>query len=85
MLFSPEQMIADFATRLGVSTSTLTAIILILAIWSLIWKGMALWKSAGRNEKWWFIALLLINTVGILEILYLYIFSKKRDAPSPNV
>ena len=84
MLFSPEQIIAEFAAKLGLSLQTLTALILILALWSLIWKGMALWKSAQRKEKWWFIALLLINTVGILEILYLYVFSKDRGIPEPN-
>lgn len=45
-------------------------------IWSLIWKGLALYR-AGRNEqKGWFIALLLINSLGILEIVYLLFFSQ---------
>jgi len=42
-----------------------------IALWSLIWKGLALWHSARREEKGWFIALLVINSVGILEIIYL--------------
>lgn len=53
--------------------------LLILFVWSLAWKGMALWKSARRENKYWFVALLVINTVGILEILYIYIFSKKES------
>lgn len=86
MLLSPEQIIADLASRLGLGIPTLTALILILALWSVTWKGLALWKSAKRNEKWWFIALLLINTVGILEILYLYVFSKKgQDIPKSEI
>ncbi len=40
-------------------------------IWSLAWKGLALWHAAKRNEKWWFIGMLVINTIGILEICYL--------------
>ncbi|MCX6746478.1 MAG: DUF5652 family protein [Candidatus Parcubacteria bacterium] len=53
--------------------------LLILAlIWSLIWKGLALWKSARRGEEGWFIVLLVVNTLGILEILYLYVFSQKK-------
>jgi len=40
-------------------------------IWSLSWKGLALWHAAKRNEKWWFIGLLVVNTIGILEICYL--------------
>lgn len=47
-------------------------------IWTIYWKGLALWKAAKRNERGWFIALLIINTLGILEILYIYIFSKKE-------
>lgn len=42
-----------------------------LLIWSIFWKGLALWRSARMNHKGWFIALLVINTVGIFEIIYL--------------
>ena len=49
-----------------------------LMIWSVVWKGIALWKAARWGDTYWFIALLAINTVGILEILYIYIFSKKK-------
>jgi methionyl-tRNA synthetase len=50
-----------------------------LIIWTVIWKGIALWKAARNTDKLWFIALLVINTVGILEILYIYFFSKKKE------
>jgi hypothetical protein len=59
-------------------TTVGTFLFVIIVIWTLYWKGMALWKSARNSEKWWFIALLLINTIGILEILYIYVFSKKK-------
>jgi hypothetical protein len=49
----------------------------LMALWSLPWKGVALWKAARNSSKGWFVALLLINTLGILEILYIFIFSKK--------
>jgi len=49
-----------------------------LIVWSLIWKGLSLWKSARLGHKGWFIALLLINTAGILDILYIYVFSKRN-------
>jgi len=42
-----------------------------LLLWSIIWKGTALWYAAKRNEKPWFIILLIVNTMGILEIIYL--------------
>lgn len=49
----------------------------IAIVWSLVWKGMALWSAARRGEKIWFVVLLIVNTLGILDILYLYVFSKK--------
>ena len=52
-----------------------TGIFLIVA-WSLFWKGFALWYAAKRGEQWWFIALLLINTVGIFEIIYIFFIAK---------
>jgi len=53
-------------------------VVFLGVVWSLIWKGMALWKSARVANKPWFIVLLLVNTVGILDILYIYVFSKKQ-------
>jgi methionyl-tRNA synthetase len=47
---------------------------------------MALWKAARLNDQKWFVALLVINLVGILEILYIYFFSKKKEkAAAPQV
>lgn len=50
--------------------------ILLIIAWTLYWKGMALWKAARADDRNWFIALLVINTVGILEIIYIYYISK---------
>lgn len=49
----------------------------ILFVWGLLWKGLALWKSAKLNQRNWFVAILIINTFGILEIIYLFKFAKK--------
>ena len=54
---------------------------IILILWTLYWKYRSLWHAAKHDHKWWFIALLVTNTVGILEIFYLYFFSKKADMP----
>jgi len=56
----------------------------LLLTWSVIWKGLALWKAAQQSDKWWFIVMLMVNTAGILEILYIYIFSKKKIAIITN-
>jgi hypothetical protein len=52
-------------------------VFIVLFIWSMLWRGIALWKAAQFKQKNWFIALLIINTAGILEILYLFKFAKK--------
>lgn len=49
-----------------------------LMIWSLIWKGLALWKCGRNNQLAWFIVLLVLNTAGILEIIYILRFQKKK-------
>jgi hypothetical protein len=51
--------------------------IVLIAVWSLIWKGLALWKAARLNDKAWFIAIMILNTVGLLEIFYIFVFSKR--------
>lgn len=53
-------------------------VIWLLVLWTLPWKGVALWKAVKNNHKGWFIALLILNTLAILEILYIFIFSKKK-------
>lgn len=67
---------SQIANYLGISVGVVIVILTIVSIWSLVWKGLALWKSSKKDHKIWFIVLLVVNTVGILEILYIYVFSK---------
>ena len=53
---------------------------LVVAAWTLYWKFKALWYAAKHDDKLWFIVLLLVNTLGILEILYLHVFSKHNKS-----
>jgi len=61
---------------LGISPGAVIILMAVVSIWVLVWKGLALWKSAQKKSIPWFIILLIFNTVGILEILYIFIFSK---------
>lgn len=45
-----------------------------LAIWDLTWKGLSLWNSAKHNSKKWFVALLIVNSAGLLPIIYHFYF-----------
>ena len=69
-----------FSTQLfpGIPIWSQAIFFAVLMIWSVIWKGLALWRAAKLDSKIWFIALLIVNTVGILEILYLFVFSKRE-------
>ncbi len=59
-------------------------IVPLLALWILPWKGVALWKAAKNDQKGWFVALLVINTLAILEILYIFVFAKKKENLAQN-
>ena len=50
----------------------LGSLFLLLVVWSLFWKGLALWHSARRGNPYWFLAFLILNTLGILELIYLF-------------
>lgn len=52
-------------------------LIATLTVWSVTWKGIALWNAARSNQLGWYIALLFVNTLGILELAYLLFFKKK--------
>jgi hypothetical protein len=53
-------------------------IIFAIMAWSIPWKGIALWKSARNGHKIWFIILLLVNTIGILDIIYIFTFGRNK-------
>jgi len=57
-------------------------ILIGLITWSLVWKGWALWLAARRGEKIWFGVLLLVNTLGVLEIIYIFLIAKQKDTHS---
>ena len=64
----------NMSSELGINVWLLS----IILIWSFLWKLAAMWKSARRGSWIWFIILALVNTVGILDILYIFVFSELR-------
>lgn len=50
----------------------------LFMVWTFLWKGLALYRAGANRSPGWFVVLLLVNTLGILEILYLLIFSRRR-------
>lgn len=58
--------------------AVLAPFILVLILWTIFWKGLALWHSAQRGQPWWFVIMLVVNTLGILEIIYLFFVIKLK-------
>lgn len=58
----------------------LLPVVALIGLWTLVIKGLALYRAGSLKQKGWFIALLLINTVGILELVYLLGVSKRKSS-----
>jgi methionyl-tRNA synthetase len=54
-------------------------VLLAIFFWTIPWKAWGLWLAVKRNEIWWFLAMLLINTIGVLEIIYIFFIAKQSD------
>jgi hypothetical protein len=63
---------------LGMFPAWLLLIFAILVVWEVVWKGIALWHAGRNRQLAWFVCILIFNTVGILPIIYLAFFQKKK-------
>jgi hypothetical protein len=59
-----------------VAAAVLAPFFIIFVLWSIVWKGLALWHAARRGQYWWFAILCVVNAFGILEIIYLFFVAK---------
>lgn len=79
---TPEMMNATGITPEMIQTTrNLISIIIAIGIWEMIWKGFALWKAGTKKQIRWFICIFILNTAGILPIIYL-IISKFKEKKS---
>ena len=51
----------------------------LAVVWSMAWKGVALWRAGRNRHLVWFIVLFIVNTLGILEIIYIFAFSRREE------
>lgn len=54
-------------------------IILIVVLWDVVWKLIAMWKAGRNNHLAWFICIAIFNTMGILPIIYILLFRNKSE------
>jgi methionyl-tRNA synthetase len=78
-----ESQIIDFYRFLNVHP-LFGFLFVALAFWTVAWKGIALWKSARNNQTVWYVVMLFVNTLGILEIVYVFFFSDKKKIEQKN-
>ena len=64
--------------------TTFILLAVLFAAWELAWKGLALWRAARNGHKGWFIAILMVNTLGVLPIIYLLNFSRPSGQHSSS-
>ena len=64
---------SEAITALGIHP----AVFFIALVWTMIWKGIGLWKAGRQNQIGWFVAMFILPTLGILPIIYLLWFQKK--------
>lgn len=67
------------AASFGITPETFVALFIVMALWSIFWKGWALWIAAQNTHKVWFVILLVLNTLGILEIIYIFAVGKPAE------
>ena len=65
-------------------TPIFITLVIVVAIWEVVWKGIALWRAARNSHQIWFIFLLIVNSVGILPIIYILFFSNHKPLLSQN-
>ncbi|MDP3402515.1 MAG: DUF5652 family protein, partial [bacterium] len=61
-----------------VPSGVLLTLLLVVLVITTVLKAFALWHTARNHQVLWFVAILVLNTLGILEIVYLVAFRKDK-------
>ncbi len=78
--WNPGIDVTQLAQMLTVDVKTFALILAIVSVWEIIWKGIGLWKAGRSSQPWWFIAILVLNSAGIIPIIYLLFFQPEHDS-----
>lgn len=82
--YTPAYMLNDILAQFSADFGISLWLLILIFVWSAIWKFVALWKSARNNHLIWFVVIAIVNTFGIIEILYIFLFSKINLDKSPS-
>lgn len=64
-------------TSIAAGMSFQVILLVIILLWDGVWKLLALWRAARHGQVTWFVLLAILNTVGILPIIYILTHPKK--------
>lgn len=56
----------------------INVLVALVMVWTILWKCYSVWVASKNNDKKWFIALVIFNTAGILDIIYIFGVAKKK-------
>lgn len=68
-------------SKLASENPLLLVVIILSTVWNIFWKSVALWRAARNEQRNWFVAFIVlfpINLFGIIELIYLFKFAKKK-------
>lgn len=65
-------------TQLATEAGIPLWLFIVVIAWTFAWKGIAWWRAARKGHVLWFVAFFLVHTFGILEMLYVFLFSKMK-------
>ena len=83
---SQTDIFSVIAARIGISPHLVLPSLVFIGIYTVILKGFGLWYAARNRQKYWFIAMLVINGLGIPELIYLTWFRRDtRPSVTPSL
>lgn len=56
----------------------LNIVLILLGVWTVPWKIYAVWLACKHDRKAWFVVLIFLNTLSILELVYIFRVEKKK-------
>ena len=68
----------ESALSMNAHSPATRGLFLAAVVSSLGWKGASLWQAARDGRKSWFVTLLVTNSLGILDAIYLFKISDAR-------
>jgi hypothetical protein len=62
-----------------IGTYSISLPMILIALFDVILKAVAIYMAAGRGDRWWALALLVFNTAGILPVVYMIFFARRSQ------